>query len=147
MAIHPSFERQDFVIPIINERPHNRVADHDGFHVSYNGSVRDYGCETTSIVLGGRVFLVLNGNHTHALNAAVIANGAQGCIDYFAENLSQSSSHSEHLMITGHQPDIFGLAATAREVVGQYGLDRLIGAVSNSGIEPISTAVAAVTDK
>ena len=130
MNTHPAFEHQSFVIPVINERPLNRVASFDGFHLSYNGSVGDYGSDTTAIVLGGRVFLVLNGDHTHMLHAAAKTNGVQGCIDHFAENLSQANPYSEHLMVTGHKPDIFGLASTFREMVGQAGLDRLVAAVS-----------------
>src|SRR5690349_15295328 len=41
----------------------NRVRNVNRFHISYNNHAADYGCATTALVLNGRVFFVLNGDH------------------------------------------------------------------------------------
>lgn len=95
------------------------------FSISYCRRTVDYGCDTTAMVLGGRVFLILNGNHAEQLISAASATGAQGCVDYFAENIAKANTRSDHQMATGVVSDLFGLHGTALEVLGQQNLDRL----------------------
>lgn len=128
MKTHPAFVRENVVIPIINTRPLNRVVNFNGFHLSYDPSSRDYGSDTTGIVFKGRVFFVLNGDHSHGLHAAVEAAGVQGAIDYFIEHQADANKSSEHLMVCGQQNDLFELTPTVREIIGQDGIDRLIRA-------------------
>jgi hypothetical protein len=95
------------------------------FAISYCRRSVDYGCDTTAIVLGGRVFLILNGYHAEQLIDAASTTGAQGCVDYFSENIAQANARSEHLMASGVVTDLFGLHGTALEVLGQQNLERL----------------------
>ncbi|MCW3782913.1 hypothetical protein [Defluviimonas salinarum] len=87
-------------IPVTNETVLNMVSNHDGFHLSYNPMVRDYGCQTTAIVLGNHaLFFVLNGDHRNPLSQAVERGGKQAVIDYFIENVGQANSLSDHTHI------------------------------------------------
>lgn len=97
--------------------------------ISYNQRSADYGCDTTAIVFGGRVFFVLNGNHAVALCALAEEQGVPGCVEYFAQRIAQANGNSEHLMATGLIGDPFGLMQTALDVIGSDGVDRIAAAV------------------
>lgn len=96
-----------------------------GFHISYNPSSSGYGCDTTAIVLQGRVHFVLNGDHAAALCTAAEQRGIDGCIDYFVENIALANKLSEHWMATGVNCDFFALMPTTLEVIGQDGMQRI----------------------
>jgi len=70
-------------VPVINTPSPNVTASFEGFGLSYNRSSANYGSDTTAIVLRGRVFLLLNGDHGEALHKKAAENGITGCIDYF----------------------------------------------------------------
>ena len=112
--------------PVTNVVSPNISKDYPGgFHVSYCRSNRDYGCATTTIILKGRVFFVLNGNHAAALDAAAIAGGISTCMDYFLQNIALANPLSEHLMAVGLADDPFALASTTLEILGQSTIDRI----------------------
>lgn len=117
--------------PVTREISPNLTVKFDGFHVSYNNSAIDYGCPTTAIVLKGRVFFILNGNHCKDLVAAAKSNGIQGCVDYFIEHLDQANGHSEHPMAVGLRCDPFALYKTTLESFGEANIDRISEAVQN----------------
>lgn len=71
--------------PVTNVLAPNVGRSFGEFAISYNRHSSDYGCDTTAIVLRGRVFLVLNGNHAAQLCLAASDIGVQGCVDYFIE--------------------------------------------------------------
>lgn len=125
MRIHPSFRSQTGCIPHTCERPLNAVAQYQGYHMSYNPRSADYGCDTTAIVLGNRVYLILNGEHTHALNDAAASNGLLGCMDYFIEHIAEANPRSEHRMVAGKEPDVFSLAPTVLKLIGYEYMQRL----------------------
>lgn len=113
-------------VAVLNELSINATTcDLGGYHISYNPSSRDYGCKTTAIVLKGRVFLILNGDHREAIKGAIIRGGLLGAIEYFIDNAGQANALSEHLMVAGIQPDIFNLRDTVIEMVGQSIIDRM----------------------
>lgn len=95
------------------------------FSISYCRRSVDYGCDTTAIVLGGRVFLILNGYHAEQLIDAASVSGIQACVDYFAENIARANARSEHQMATGVVADLFGLYGTTLEVLGQQSIEKL----------------------
>jgi len=103
----------------------NRVRNFDGFHISYNAHSRDYGCSTTAMVLQGRVFMVLNGDHASPWIAAAERQGLQGCLNYFIEHLSEANALSEHRMAVALAADPFGLHATTVEAIGQGNVERI----------------------
>lgn len=109
--------------PITNERAPNVTKSYGDIELSYNARSAYYGCDTTAIVIGGRVFFVLNGQHSQALDAALTAKGAQGMVEYFIEHLAHANFTSEHLMATGLANDLFGLMPTALEIIGQSNID------------------------
>lgn len=111
-------------IPVTNERSPNVTRTFDGFHLSYDRSSRDYGCDTTAFVIQGRLFLVLNGNHCAAMVSAA-ENGIQGVVDYFIEHIGQANERSEHRMAAGIDTDPFALAPTMLKMVGQESIDRI----------------------
>lgn len=113
-------------IPVTNEVATNVVRNFGQLHISYNGSARDYGCATTAIVLGGRVFFVLNGNHALALTEAMTKNGPDAVIDYYVEHLVQANVRSEHFEVLGERTDHFGLRSTVLEVLGFDGYRNLV---------------------
>ncbi|SED37667.1 hypothetical protein SAMN05216178_6998 [Pseudomonas saponiphila] len=102
----------------------------DGSYVSYNPSSRDYGCHTTALVLGGRVFLILNGDHREGLFGAVVEGGIAAGAAYFIERIAQANSRSEHHEITGQCADIFELTPTAVRCIGQELVDRMTQAAN-----------------
>ena len=116
--------------PVTNARSPNVSRNFDGFHISYCNRSSDYGCPTTAIVLGGRVFFILNGNHAEPLCNAASDEGIQGCVDYFVENIGQANGYSEHLMATGVAGDPFDLFGTTLEIMGQDNINRIRQAIS-----------------
>ncbi len=114
--------------PITNELTPNVTLDCDKFHISYNTSSREYGYDTTAIVIEDRVFFILNGNHCIPLKN--ISNDISKCIDYFIDNIHNSSKFSEHLMVAGIEDDVFSLQKTVLKVIGQTKLDELIKVVT-----------------
>lgn len=117
---------QHHTIPVINERSVNSATPSiGGVNISYNPSSRDYGTRTTAIILNGRVFFVLNGDHRAVLAETLQNTGGQGCLDYFIENIAQANAMSEHYIVIGELADLFGITQTAIEVLGQPNIDRL----------------------
>ncbi|HHH9443093.1 TPA: hypothetical protein ACP32N_005081 [Pseudomonas aeruginosa] len=116
--------------PVTNVLAPNVSRSFGELSISYCRQRSDYGCDTTAIVLGGRVFLVLNGNHAEHLINAASGNGIQGCVDYFVENIAQANARSEHLMATGVISDPFELLGTALKVMGQHNIDRIAKAAA-----------------
>ena len=122
-----SFQR----CPVTRQLMPNRVRSFDGFHVSYNNSSSDYGCPTTALVLGGRVFLILNGDHAGDLIEAAELGGLPGCMDLFIERIASANSRSEHMAAFGLADDPFGLHATMHSLFGQGCMGRLATAISD----------------
>jgi len=113
-------------IPVTNEVAPNVVRNFGRIHISYNQSARDYGCATTAVVLGGRVFFVLNGNHALALTEAMTQGGPDAVMGYYIDNLDQANSKSEHFEVLGESQDIFNLRDTVLEVLGVDGCKNLV---------------------
>lgn len=107
--------------PVTGQRTPNCIADYTDFVISHNATdVGIYGDETTTIVLGQmQLFLILNGDHRAALQAAADCDGLQGCIDYFIDNVNLANSHSEHIR-----------AFSNRDMLGQDNIQRIEAAVS-----------------
>ena len=117
--------------PVINTRSINCTVNKVGYHLSYNPSVADYGSHTTALVLLGRVFFVLNGNHKEYILEASEKDGLQGCIDYFIDNIKMANDLSEHYIIIGQNEDLFELTKTALQSIGQVNIDRIYKAVKD----------------
>ena len=115
--------------PVTNAIQPNRVRNFDGFHVSYNPHSADYGCDTTALVLQGRVFFVLNGDHAADLLDAAEQRGLQGCVDLFIARIDHANAISEHRMAVGAAPDPFGLQPTTLDMIGQRNVDRIVAAL------------------
>lgn len=116
--------------PVTNVRAPNVARSFGEFSISYNSHRSDYGCDTTVIVLSGRVFFVLNGNHAVQLCLAASSNGIEGAVEYFIENISQANNRSEHRIATGISSDPFSLLPTTLEVIGQCNVDRIVKAAA-----------------
>jgi hypothetical protein len=116
--------------PVTNVRAPNVARSFGEFSISYNSHTSDYGCDTTAIVLCGRVFFVLNGNHAVQLCLAASSNGIEGTIQYFIENIAQANHRSEHWMATGLSSDPFSLHPTTLQVIGQCNVDRIVKAAA-----------------
>ncbi len=112
--------------PVTRQLMPNRVRSFDGFHVSYNNSSSDYGCPTTALVLGGRVFLILNGDHAGDLIEAAELGGLQGCMYLFIERIASANSRSEHMAAFGLTEDPFGLQSTVLTLIGQSSLEQAV---------------------
>ncbi|MND11763.1 hypothetical protein D3C87_686460 [compost metagenome] len=113
-------------IPVINTQSVNSTTPcRDKHYLSFSQRTSDYGCVTTAIVMAGRLFFVLNGDHRQALDAISLSRGLQGCFNYFLEHLGEASIHSEHRIVAGEKKDLFGLTNTALETLGQQNIDRL----------------------
>jgi hypothetical protein len=108
----------------------NMTRNFKGFHISYCSYMSHYGSDTTALVLAGRVFFILNGNHASELAAAAERNGIQGCIELFAERIGNANPHSEHMPAVGMSEDTFELYPTALQIIGQEGIDRIRAAVT-----------------
>lgn len=120
------------VCPVTNVITPNLTRTYTGFHISYNPSSANYGCDTTALVLSDRVFFVLNGDFSERFADASESKGLQGCIDLFIENIEKANRLSEHLMASGMSSDPFDLGRTAREMLGQENIDRIVQAVKAS---------------
>lgn len=84
-------------IPITNEITPNQISDRTGYHLSYNPSARDYGVDTTAIVLGNHaLFFILKGDHRTGLETAADRDGLRAVLDYFIENIAQAHDFSDH---------------------------------------------------
>lgn len=115
--------------PVTNVIAPNMTRTFTDFHISYNPSSADYGCDTTALVLSDRVFFILNGDFSERFAEASESKGLQGCIDLFIENIEKANRLSEHLMASGMNSDPFELGRTAREMLGQDNIDRIVQAV------------------
>lgn len=120
------------VVPVINTPAPNMTRGFERFHISYNISSAGYGCDTTALVLDGRVFFVLNGDHACDMTKAAAARGIDGCIDVFIDRIESASRHSEHKMAIGLTNDEFGLMPTALAVIGEENILRLLSAVTGN---------------
>jgi len=84
-----------------------KESDKVSYYISYNPSSRDYGCDTTALVIvnniptgkdfrtekltnkfvwNGENFYILNGDHSSAFSKC---NSLQECIEYYKENLDK----------------------------------------------------------
>lgn len=132
MTVEDNFKhyREDLppaVAPIVPSWSPNSVANFGKFHLSFND--RDtlaYGSETTAIVLLGTVFLVLNGDHREALFEAATKHGAEGCLEYFTQNIRLANSKSEHEQMLDAVPDPFNCRKYALQVVNESALDKML---------------------
>lgn len=115
--------------PGTNELMPNLVRNFDGFHISYARHIREYGEPTTALVLGGRVFLVLSGNHAIDMIEAAQRDGVQGCIDLFIARIGQANRLSEHRAAVGIDEDPFGLYPTTLQMIGQHSIERISAAL------------------
>lgn len=111
------------VCPVTGKVGPNAAKSFDGFHISYCWETRDYGSDTTALVLGDRVFFILNGNHADALISAANHEGVNGCIKYFAEHIGAANNYSEHKMATMLEDDVFNLYPTTVEIIGKGAID------------------------
>lgn len=100
--------------PVTNERLPNGVKGYDGFYISYCRYQAHYGSDTTALVLAGRVFFILNGDHSGDLIKAAEVSGLSGCMEAFLERAAQANPLSEHRMALGLSDDPFGLQETIR---------------------------------
>lgn len=125
------FKAESCNVPGVN--PTNATMTFDGFHLSYNPYSHDYGSETTAIVLGGRVFFVLNGNHGEQLALAAKSGGVRACVDYFLAHLPQANAMSEHMMAAGLVKNPFQLIATTLEVLGKETFAVLVNRLKAAG--------------
>lgn len=116
--------------PVTRQVMPNMTRQYDGFHISYARYLSHYGCATTALVLQGRVFFVLNGDHTQDMVEAANQRGIQGCIDLFIERVHQVNNLSEHQMAVGLAADPFGLSQTTLELIGQQSVDRIVQAIT-----------------
>lgn len=102
--------------PVTNERTPNGVKEYDGFYISYCRYQVEYGSDTTALVLDGRVFLILNGDHSEELIRAAETKGLSGCMETFLERAAQANPLSEHRMSLGLADDPFELQGTIRKL-------------------------------
>lgn len=116
--------------PVTNVVSPNISLNFYRYHLSYNSSSRDYGSDTTAIVLEGRVFFLLNGDHAVELQSKAQSGGIDACIDYFIANLHLANKFSEHKLAVGIGEDILGLVPTAEAVIGLSNVKRIFDAVN-----------------
>jgi len=78
---------------------YNITSKYAGFYVSFNFSCRDYGCETTALVLVGGAttkFYILTGDHlSNYVN--VMSGGFSACLDYFVSNIQYKHVMSDNV--------------------------------------------------
>lgn len=125
-------------IPVTNELMPNEVSDQGEFHLSYNRSSADYGCDTTAIVLRGTVFLILKRDHRSALAAACDADGLQGCFDYYLTHIAEAHPFSDHHLILKGD-NTFATTEDATKFLGEQNISRLHDVVS--ALEPTASPV------
>ena len=130
MQTHPAYKHH--VIPVINAQSPNMSVPFDRFHLSFLPSVADYGSVTTALVLDGRVFFVLNGDHHKQMHDCAVRGGLQACVDYFIEHIGEVNGMSEHLSVVGLRADPFELTQTALDVIGLVNLGAIRGAVATA---------------
>lgn len=104
-------------IPVTRQRSPNISRPFDGFSVSYNRSSRDYGTDTTALVIRGRVFLLLQGNHAMELAGAAEQGGLIAALTMFIMKLDLAIVQSEHLSAFGLAADPFDLSSTVKEAL------------------------------
>lgn len=109
----------------------NTVKKQGCHHISFNKSSRDYGCTTTALVIDGRVFIILCGNHYDNLNNA-LADGIESAWDYVVKNAKNLHDMSEHNQVLGLETDLFGLRETAVDYLSDEALNNLYLAVTNN---------------
>ena len=114
--------------PITRRLMPNITRNFPGYHVSYARQSRDYGSDTTALVLDGRVFFILNGNHAAEMIEAALRGGIQGCLDVFTARIGRANALSEHRMAAGLADDPFELRDTTLRLIGQAGMNRIIAA-------------------
>lgn len=117
-------------LPQTNEVLPNMTRNFTGFHISYAPHIAHYGGATTALVLQGRVFLILNGNHAADMVLAAERDGMQGCIGLFIERIQQANSYSDHRMASHTAADPFQLRPTMLEMIGQGNMDRITAAAA-----------------
>lgn len=128
--------------PVTNARSPNLSRSFEDFRISYNPSSVDYGCDTTAIVLKGRVFFILNGDHAVQLCNAATGGGMQACVEYFIDNVAHANHYSEHRMATRMIDDPFDLYSTALEIIGEDNISRVRMAWHNhTNKDPKNTAL------
>lgn len=115
--------------PVTREVMPNMTRNSKGFHISYAGYQSHYDSDTTALVLQGRVFFILNGNHAGAMVEAVEQSGIDGCVALFIEKIQLTNPHSEHRMAVRVAADPFALYPTTLEVIGQNNVDRIVQAL------------------
>jgi hypothetical protein len=129
-------------IPVINVLTPNEVSDQGEFHLSYNRSSSDYGCDTTAIVLRGTVFLILKRDHRAALTAACDADGLQGCFDYYLKHIAEAHPYSDHYLILKGD-NTFATTEDATKFLGEQNISRLHEVTS---LEPMAPPVEEQSD-
>jgi hypothetical protein len=68
----------------------NRVTQYDGFYVSYNGSIADYGSVTTALVDNDqKAFYILQGDYRRDY-AGIAHSGYDACVDFFSKQETKS---------------------------------------------------------
>ena len=113
------------VIPTMNITSPNSTLDFKNFHLSYNSSEANYGCDTTAIVLNGDVFLILNGCHKKELEEISSKDGLVGCLNYFIKNINLSNKLSEHHTFIPNAKDPFNLRERTISMIGQDMVDSI----------------------
>jgi hypothetical protein len=111
--------------PMTRQVMPNMTRDFGDYHISYCRYQSHYNSDTTSLVLSGRVFLILNGYHVEAFVLAAERAGILGCFSVFIEMIAHANRLSEHLMAAGLANDPFKLHVTTRNLVGQSWIDEL----------------------
>lgn len=126
-------EFKHYTVPVMNLISPNVVAQTDThFHISYCASSRDYGSDTTALVLADNVFFILNGNHAAELLNSAKARGLAGCVTYFIEHVKQANHHSEHRMAVLLDDDPFHLNRTLQQLVDAESISRLRAATEEA---------------
>lgn len=126
--------------PITHRLMPNITRNFPGFHISYSRQTRVYGSDTTAMVLGGRVFFILDGNHAVEMIEAALLDGIRGCLDVFIERIDRANALSEHRMAAGLAADPFELRATTLRLIGQAGMERLVAAAGPLNKKDLSPA-------
>lgn len=81
--------------------PNDITNSKNDFYISYNSHTRDYGSDTTALVLTSKEFmdkfLILNGNHKKQYDE-IINNGGNynDCLEYFKNNIDLKNKLSEN---------------------------------------------------
>jgi len=122
-------------MPVTNEMTPNSTVHFDGYYLSYNRRSSDYGCDTTAIVVGGRVFLLLNGDHREELLSISNTDGLDGCLNYLINNINLSNKYSEINTLVGVDKDVFGLVDTFLNHSNQDMLNKLTDAFNCGSIK------------